>query len=180
MLTKYSRSCKTAALLVLLLLITGCGTMKAETGNTVKVDYLGTTDGKVFDTSMKAEAEKSGIYNDQRTYEPLEFELGAGQMIKGFDNAVLGMKIGEEKTVDIPPEDAYGNPNPNQIKEVPNAALSDSGVKPEVGQRLQAMTQTGPIRGVVVKVSENKTTVDFNHELAGKTLTFKIILREIN
>ncbi len=107
--TKYSKNFKLASLLLIFLVLTnGCGTMKAKTGDTVKVDYVGTAEGKMFDTSIKEEAEKGGIYNEQRPYEPLEFELGAGQMIAGFDKAVTGMAVGEEKTADLPPEEAYG------------------------------------------------------------------------
>ncbi len=80
----------------------------AKAGNIVKVDYLGTlTDGTVFDTSIAAEAKKAGL-PPRPSYSPLEFTVGSGQMIGGFDKAVVGMKAGEEKTVTIPAEQAYG------------------------------------------------------------------------
>lgn len=180
MLTKLSKNYKIIFLLLVLMILTnGCDTMKAKTGNVVKVDYLGTTEGQVFDTSMKAEAQKAGIYNEQRDYAPLQFKVGAGQMIKGFDKAVIGMKIGEEKTVTIPPEEAYGSYNNQLVKELPIAMLKDNGVIPEKGQKLQAMTPQGPLRAVVKEVNKTTATLDFNSELAGKTLTFRIILKEI-
>ncbi len=167
-------------LLVLIILTNGCDTMKAvKTGNVVKVDYIGTTEGQVFDTSLAEEAKKAGKFNDQREYAPLEFKVGAGQMIKGFDNAVMGMKLGEEKTVNIPPEEAYGSYNKQLVKELPIAMLEDNGIKPEKGQMLQTMTPQGPLRAVVKDVNKTTATLDFNHELAGKTLTFKIILKSI-
>ena len=176
---KHSRKLKFLFILALLVLATGCGTMKAKTGNTVKVDYLGTTEGKVFDTSIKEEAEKAGVYNDARDYAPLEFKVGAGQMIKGFDNAVLGMAVGEEKTVTLNPEEAYGSYNPELVKEVPLAALKAKDEMPKVGQRIQLMTNKGPLVGMVKEIKDTTIVLDFNPELAGKSLTFKIILRDV-
>ena len=166
-------------ILAFLILATGCETMKAKTGSVVKVDYLGTTGGKVFDTSIKDEAERAGIYNDARDYAPLEFKVGAGQMIKGFDNAVMGMAVGEEKTVTIPPEEAYGSYNPELVKEIPIAALKAKDDMPEAGRRIQLMTNKGPLVGTVKDVKADTIVLDFNPELAGKALTFKIILRNI-
>lgn len=93
-------------------------------GDTVAVDYLGKLeDGTVFDTSIKSEAEKTPKYNAGRDYSPLLFTVGAGQMIKGFDKGVLGMKVGEKKTLRIPPEEAYGTGGTEQV--VPRQALDD-------------------------------------------------------
>lgn len=80
-----------------------------QSGDQIVVDYIGKhLDGKVFDTSIQTVAEEAGLYNPQRNYEEgLAFTVGAGQMIKGFDEAVVGMKIGETKTVEIPADKAY-------------------------------------------------------------------------
>ena len=81
----------------------------AKNGDKVRVHYLGKfPGGKVFDTSLEKEAIKAGIYNRSRDYKPLEVTLGAGQVIKGFNDAIVGLKPGEEKTVTLPPEQAYG------------------------------------------------------------------------
>ena len=83
--------------------------LKAQKGDTVSVHYLGRyPGGKVFDTSMEKEAKSTGLYNPARDYKPLQVTLGAGKVIQGFDEALIGMKINEEKEVVIPPEKAYG------------------------------------------------------------------------
>ena len=136
---------------------TGADAMKVENGNKVKVEYIGKlTDGNIFDKS-----EGRG---------PLEFTAGAGQMIKGFDEAVIGMKLNEEKTVTLPPEKAYGAVNPDAFQWVPLANLP-AGL--EVGIGTQLMTSTG-MQVVVVDVNADSAKIDFNHKLAGKTLIFWI------
>jgi peptidylprolyl isomerase len=83
--------------------------LRAQKGDTVSVHYLGRyPGGKVFDTSMEKEARSAGLYNPARDYKPLQVVLGAGKVIQGFDEALIGMKVNEEKEVVIPPEKAYG------------------------------------------------------------------------
>ncbi len=145
-------------------------------GDAVSVDYVGTLkDGKMFDTSLEAEAKKGGLPL-RPSYAPLEFQVGAGQMIKGFDNGVIGMKVGEEKTVNILPADAYGEFDAQLIQQVPIAVLKENGIEAQVGMKLY--TNSGAV-GKIVALKDGNATVDFNHELAGKELVFKIILRKI-
>ncbi|MCC4770906.1 peptidylprolyl isomerase [Methanosarcina sp. DH2] len=140
-----------------------------ENGDTISVNYVGKLeDGTVFDTSEKEAASEAGIYNEMRDYEPLTFTVGAGQMIKGFDEGVVGMKVGEEKTIEIPPEEAYGEYMEEYARELPRDAVN---FVPEVG--MQLATETG-LKGTVTEVGEESFIVDFNHELAGKTLIFKV------
>jgi peptidylprolyl isomerase len=138
----------------------------AHVGDTVQVHYTGTLeDGTVFDTSVGRE--------------PLGFTLGAGQMIPGFEQGVLGMKLGESKTVTIPPEQAYGPYYEDRVWVVDRAQLPP-GLEPEVGQQLQAGDAQGQsIIVTVTDVSETTITVDANHRLAGKTLIFEIQLVSI-
>jgi peptidylprolyl isomerase len=152
------------------LLISGCntvfGTAQAKNGNTVQVNYTGKlADGAVFDTSVGRE--------------PLEFTLGKGEIIPGFEKAVLGMKVGEKKTVTIPVNEAYGPRRDDLIFEIPREELR-SGVTPQVGMQLQ---QTGGDGSVIVatitKVSDTTITLDANPPLAGKDLTFEIELVKI-
>ena len=93
-----------------------------ESGDTVEVNYIGSfTDGEVFDTSYEQVAKDNELYQEGRSYSPLGFEVGAGQMIKGFDAAVVSMTVGETKTVTLAPEDAYGPSDPTKIVDMPTS-----------------------------------------------------------
>lgn len=153
-------------LLAGLLLTPGCKASTADYGDTVQVDYTGKLiDGTVFDTSAGRE--------------PLEFTLGTGQVIAGFEKAVLGMKVGESKTVTVPVSEAYGPHRDELIIEVPKTDLPE-GLTPQVGQQLQGLEDNGRIRTVtIVEVSEDVIKVDANHFLAGKDLVFEIKLVSI-
>lgn len=136
-------------------------------GNKIKVDYIGTLeDGTVFDST-----EKQGTQ--------LEFEVGSGQLIKGFDTAVVGMSVGEEKKITLGPAEAYGEHNSQMLKEVPREQLPKDR-EPEVGMMLAISLPNGarfPAR--ITNVNEKTITLDLNHPLAGKTLKFTITVREI-
>ncbi|MFC2010036.1 peptidylprolyl isomerase [Chloroflexota bacterium] len=139
----------------------------AQNGDTVKVHYTGTLDdGTQFDSSVGGD--------------PLEFTLGGQQMILGFEQAVLGMKVGESKTVTIPAADAYGAYRDDLLIEVSREQLPE-GMNPAVGDQLQ-MTQSNGVKMIVpvTGVTETTVTVDANHSLAGKDLTFEVELVEIN
>ncbi len=141
--------------------------MTAKTNDKVKVHYKGTlSNGEVFDSSEGRE--------------PLEFTLGAGQVIPGFDSGVEGMALNEEKTINIPAAEAYGDVRPELIQEVPTAQLP-AEIKPEVGLQLMSNTPDGQqIPLVITEVKEASIMVDANHPLAGKDLTFEITLVGIN
>jgi len=142
----------------------------AANGDTVGVYYTGKlTSGKVFDTNVKEEAAKAGL-PARPSYPLLTFTVGARQMISGFDTAVVGMKEGEEKTVTLAPDQAYGARREDAIISVPLDKIGNSsGIK--VGSLLYA--QNGAT-GKVTAVANGNATVDFNHELAGETLIFTI------
>ncbi|NOQ37763.1 hypothetical protein GQ472_02635 [archaeon] len=96
--------------------------LAVDVGDTVSVNYIGRfTDSKVFDTSYESVAKENDLYVEGRDYTPLTFGVGAGQMIKGFDDAVVGMALGETKTVTIPPEDAYGASDPEMVIDIPTS-----------------------------------------------------------
>ncbi|MEM9856143.1 MAG: peptidylprolyl isomerase [Bacteroidota bacterium] len=136
-------------------------------GDKIKVHYTGKLyNGEVFDSSVG------------RT--PLEFEVGGGMMIAGFDAAVYGMKVGDKKVAEIPAKDAYGVVNKDMITEIPRANMP-TDLEPEVGQQLSMQQPNGQSLPVIVTaVSEDGVTIDANHQLAGKDLTFEIELVEIN
>lgn len=139
---------------------------QAKSGDTVKIHYTGTLDdGSQFDSSAGRD--------------PLEFTVGGGQVIPGFDEAVEGMTVGDKKTVNIQPENAYGPRQEQMIQEVPKSALPPD-LTPEVGMGLQAQGPDGKaMQLTVTEVAEESITVDGNHPLAGKALNFDIELVQI-
>ena len=139
---------------------------QAKKNDTVKVHYTGTlTDGTVFDSSREAE--------------PLEFTIGGGDLIKGFDEAIPGMAIGEIKSVNIPAEEAYGAPNEEMVFQVERTQFAED-MNPEVGQQFQIDTPDGQQMVVAITAIEgDQITLDANHPLAGQDLTFELELMEI-
>ena len=139
---------------------------QAKSGDTVRIHYTGTLDdGTEFDSSSGRE--------------PLEFALGGGQVIPGFDNAVDGMTVGESRTVTIPPEEAYGQRHEQLVQQVAKSALPDD-LEPVVGMQRQSRSEEGHVMNLVVtEVQDDSITVDANHPLSGQALTFAIELVEI-
>lgn len=146
--------------------------MAIKKGDTIQVDYEGRfEDGKVFDSSMHGDHSH-----------PLEFTVGSGQVINGFDEAVIGMNKGEEKEITILPKDAYGEENPELKKEVPRNALpQDPSQELKPGMMLAIQAPDGrqfPVK--IAAVSKETITIDLNHPLAGKKLIFKLKIAGIN
>ncbi|MEA3281489.1 MAG: peptidylprolyl isomerase [Euryarchaeota archaeon] len=147
-------------------------------GDQVSVDYTGRLEnGTVFDTSVEDVAVENGAYNPNRDYKPIEFTVGAGQMIKGFDSGVVGMAVGEEKTLTLSPEDAYGTHSEEMVQTVPVDELSAAGITPVLGEKLT--TSMGQV-GTITDVTNTSVVVDFNHRLAGKILIFDVKLVSIS
>jgi len=144
---------------------------QAKAGDTVKVHYTGRLeDGSVFDSS-ECHDEECGCETG-----PLEFTIGEGQVIPGFEQAVTGMSIGESKTVTIPVAEAYGDRQDELVAQVPRSDLPE-GMNPEVGQQLEVTQEDGSSFPVlVIDVAEESITLDANHPLAGKDLTFDLKL----
>lgn len=139
---------------------------QAKAGDTVKVHYTGKLDdGTVFDSSVDRE--------------PLEFTIGSGNIIPGFEQAVVGMSLGESKTEIIPTDQAYG-PHLDEMVVVVDRQQMPEEIDPQVGQQLQIQQQNGQVLPVVITdVSGASVTLDANHPLAGEDLTFDIKLVEI-
>lgn len=140
---------------------------QAKQGDVVKIHYTGTlADGTTFDSSQGRE--------------PLEFTLGEGQVIPGFEAMVIGMAIGESRTNTIPVDQAYGDRNDDFIFRVDRSELPED-LNPEVGQELLMQTADGrPVPVRVVAADEGSITIDANHPLAGHALTFEIELVSID
>ncbi|MBN2226976.1 MAG: peptidylprolyl isomerase [candidate division Zixibacteria bacterium] len=140
---------------------------QAEKGCRVKVHYEGRLeDGTIFDSS--------------KDRPPLEFEIGGGNVIPGFENGVVGMTVGDKKTVTLKPEDAYGDRRDDLTIEVDKAQFPEH-ITPSLGQQLQMEQPDGqPVSVTVTNIVDEKVTLDANHPLAGKTLIFDIELVEIS
>jgi FKBP-type peptidyl-prolyl cis-trans isomerase 2 len=136
--------------------------MPIKNGDKVKIDYTGSLeDGTVFDSS-----DKHG--------KPLEFEVGSGQVIKGFDEAVKGMEKGQEKDISLNPEDAYGQSNPQLIKKVGREQLP-AEPEPKEGMALAVKLPDGNhLPAKITEINGKEVTLDLNHPLAGKKLKFNI------
>jgi len=139
---------------------------QAKSGDKVRIHYTGTLDdGTQFDSS--------------EGHDPLEFALGGGQVIPGFDSAVDGMTVGESRTVTIAPEEAYGQRHEQLVQQVSRDALPED-MEPAVGMQLQSQSPDGQIMNLIVtEVADDSITVDANHPLSGQALTFEIELVEI-
>ncbi len=133
---------------------------QAKKGDTVRVHYTGKlTTGEQFDSSAGRE--------------PLEFEVGAGMMIKGFDDAVVGMVVGDKKTINIPASEAYGERNDQMVIDFPRSNFPDD-MTPEIGMQLMMNNSAGQQFPVTIVI------LDANHMLAGKELVFDIEMVEID
>jgi peptidylprolyl isomerase len=136
---------------------------QAAKGDKVKVHYTGTLDdGTVFDSS--------------REREPLEFVIGSGTLIPGFENGVLGMEVGETKTIDIPAADAYGERKDGLLASLERSEVPDN-IEPKVGMFVEMELKDGNnARARIAKVDEQAIVLDFNHPLAGQDLSFEVEL----
>lgn len=141
-------------------------TQIASQGATVAVHYTGTLDtGEVFDSS--------------RGREPLEFQIGAGQVIAGFDRAVEGLAVGETREVRLEPAEAYGHPKEELVVDVPADQFAGGG-EPQVGEHVQVQVAEGQNRVArIADVKDDTIRLDLNHPLAGKALTFDVELVEV-
>ena len=137
-----------------------------KNGDTVKVHYTGKFDtGEVFDSSEGAE--------------PLAFTVGAGDVIPGFDQALLGMEIGETKNVVIEPAQAYSEHDERLVQTIDRNQFNLSGAEPKVGMTIEMRTPDGSIPLTITDLTDTTVTLDANHPLAGETLHFSLTLVEI-
>lgn len=136
-----------------------------EPGRSVKVHYtLTLDDGSIVDSSEGKD--------------PFQFQLGAGQVIPGFDKAVQEMAVGDKKQVKIPSKEAYGEKRDDMIANIPREKFP-SNITLEVGQTFEMDTQQGPVPIRIVQIMEQSVKIDGNHPLAGEDLTFDITLIEL-
>jgi FKBP-type peptidyl-prolyl cis-trans isomerase 2 len=166
-------------------LVAGCAgqSKTAKSGDNVTVDYVGSYDnGTIFDTSNATIAQQNGLYDADRSYEPINFVIGEQAVIPGFENATIGMKVGESRDVTITPADAYGDYDPSYIQPVNMSELIEANITPYVNMSIPTMYGLVRVDSIQINETDNNNSIvyiDFNHPLAGKTLHFKITLRSI-
>ena len=140
--------------------------MTVQQGKEVTVEYTLTVDEEVVDSSEQGQ--------------PLKYTHGEGKLLSGLSQGLEGMKEGEQKEITIQPEEAYGQVNPQAVREIPRSNLPQ-GVEPKVGMVLQAQSPDGRTIPVMIKeVKEDTLVIDFNHPLAGKELHFDVKVTEVN
>jgi FKBP-type peptidyl-prolyl cis-trans isomerase SlyD len=143
----------------------------------IRLEYTGKIQetGDVFDTTLEEVARETGIHNEKKTYGTIPIVLGAGHVLKGIEDALIGMEEGDKKTVQISPEDGFGLRDPKLIQLIPMSEFRKQGIKPQMGMNITLEGHNGKIQSV----SGGRVRVDFNHELAGKTLVYDVEVKQI-
>lgn len=151
--------------------------MSVKKGEFLKLEYTGKVQetGEVFDTTDEKVAEEEGILSENKSYGAIPIIVGAGHVLKGIEEALIGMDEGEEKAVEIPPDEGFGERDPKMIQLIPMAEFRKQGIKPEVGMTITSEGTPGKI----LSTGGGRVRVDFNHELAGKNLHYDIKVEKI-
>ena len=141
-------------------------------GDFVRINYVGRVkeSGKVFDTTYEDVAKKEGIYDPNYAYRPIPVVVGGGFVLKGVDEALLQMNVGEKKKIVIPPEKAFGKRDPSLIKLISLSEFKKQNIQPRPGMSISVNNRSGRI----ISVSGGRVKVDFNHPLAGKELEYEL------
>jgi FKBP-type peptidyl-prolyl cis-trans isomerase 2 len=156
---------------------------KKDSNDTVKqgtllyVDYVGRIkqDGLIFDLTIEEIAKEEGLYKEDGTYEPMLVCIGWNWLLTALEEELVGMKVGESKTIEVPPEKGAGPVDPKKIKLIAKTKLAKHGTRPIKGEEIKF----GNERGIITQVLGRRVRVDFNNPLAGKTLVFDVTVREI-
>ena len=146
-----------------------------QKGDFVKIGYVGRLEtGEVFDLTDAEVAKKEGIYNSKIVYGDLPVIVGANFLIKGLDNALLGLGVGDKKEVEIKPEEGFGERDVKLVRTVPRKFFKDQKVEPRQGM----IVDFGGTKGRIQSVDAGRIRVDFNNPLAGHTLKYSMEVRE--
>jgi len=145
-------------------------------GDFVRIDYVGRIkgSGEIFDLTKEDVARKNGIYNPNMNYKPVPIIIGARMVIKGLEDALKKMKVGERKKIVVEPEDGFGKRNEKLIKLLPLSEFQRKDIIPQPGMWITVNN----LRGKVLSVSGGRVKVDFNHPLAGKRLEYDVEIKE--
>ena len=145
-----------------------------EKGDLVLVNYIGKSNGEIFDLTVKEKAEEEGLHREGRDYSPIPVLIGEGYVIDGFEEALLNMDVGDEDTVEIPQNKAYGSRDSEKVETYPEREFKKQDVNVRVGEELMIGNQ----RGKVISKGSGRVKIDFNHPLAGKDLEYWIEVKE--
>lgn len=150
--------------------------MVLENGDFVRINYTGKIkeSGEVFDTTIEKVAKEGNIYEEKLTFKAAPMVIGAGHAIKGLDESLQGMEVGEKKVFDLPPEKAYGPRDPKLVKVIPLKEFKKQGLRPFPGMMFEAEGRTGKVQSV----GSGRVRIDFNYGLAGKTLGYEVTVEE--
>lgn len=151
--------------------------MSVKNGDFLRLEYTGRIQetGEVFDTTIEKVAEEEDILSDNKIYSAIPIIVGAGHVLKGIEEALIDMDEGDEKTIEIPPEEGFGVRDPKLLQLIPMSEFRKQGLKPQVGMSISLENNKGVIRSI----SGGRVRVDFNHELAGKNLQYHIKVKKI-
>ncbi len=148
-------------------------------GDFLLIDYIAKVKetGETFDTTIEEVAKKERIYREDKIYEPLLVILGEGRVVKGLEEALEKMNVGEEKEIEVEPKKAYGERDPSKVRMVSLREFSRRGITPRVGE----IVEINGLPAVIRSITGGRVIVDFNHPLAGKTIIFKVkVLKKID
>ena len=146
-------------------------------GDFLRLEYTGRVQetDEVFDTTIEKVAEEEGIQLENKIYGPIPIIVGAGHVLKGIEDSLIDMDEGDKKEIEIPPSEGFGERDPKLIQLIPMSEFRKQSIKPQVGMSITSEGSTGKIRSI----SGGRVRVDFNHELAGKTLQYQIKVQKI-
>ena len=151
--------------------------MPVKKGDFLRLEYTGKVQetGEVFDTTDEKVAEEANIKSENKIYGAIPIIVGAGHVLKGIEDALIDMEEGDKKTIDIPPEEGFGERDPKLMQLIPMSEFRKQGIKPQVGMGINLENNTGIIRSI----SGGRVRVDFNHELAGKNLQYQVKVEKL-
>ncbi|MEM4406303.1 MAG: FKBP-type peptidyl-prolyl cis-trans isomerase [Candidatus Methanomethylicaceae archaeon] len=163
--------------MLLVFRLVGVSSMAIKNGDFVLLDYvLKIKDTEeVFDTTLEDEAKSANVYNPENIYEPRLVIVGQGWIIKGMEDGLIGLEEGQEKTLEIPPENAFGERDPTKVRIIPARELTRQGITPKPGGRIEV----GGAIATVRSVGSGRVTLDYNHPLSGRTILAKVVVRKI-
>jgi len=143
-----------------------------KNGDFVEIQYIGKIKdtGKIFDVTDETKAKQANIYNEGNKYEPVKIIIGAGHVIRGLDESLLDIEVGETKTFDIPPEKGFGKRDPSLLQLMHLNDFKKHGIFPRAGLKIEINGLWATVRSV----SSGRVKLDFNHPLSGKTLLYEV------